>query len=75
MKDDNELKNENNKEVNKSLKKSLLSYDNDEQQTLFKIFGIEMTAPKGLKNPRVVYISFIVVNFILLILLKNLISS
>ena len=55
--------------------KGILAYGNKEQQTLFKVFGVEMTAPKELKNPRLVYISFIVVNFILLIILKNLILS
>ena len=43
---------------NKSLKNGILSYDDNEKQTLFKIFGMEMTAPKGLKNPRIIYISF-----------------
>ena len=56
------------------LKKEILANDEKEKQTLFKIFGIEMTAPKGMKNARLVYISFIVVNFILLIFIKNLIS-
>ena len=51
-----------------------LQNENDDKQVLFRVFGVEMTAPKGLKNPRIVYISFIVVNLILLILLKNLIS-
>ena len=32
------------------------------------------TAPKGLKRPRIVYISFIVINLLLLIFLKNLIA-
>ena len=54
--------------------KGVLQNENDDKQVLFRVFGVEMTAPKGLKNPRIVYISFIVVNLILLILLKNLIS-
>ncbi len=59
---------------NDSLKKNILAYD-DEKQTLFRFFGIELTAPKGLKNPRIVYISFILINCILLIILKNLIFN
>ena len=55
--------------------KDLLRSDNEEKQTLFRLFGIEMTAPKGLKNPRLVYISFIAVNIFLLIFLKNLIAN
>ena len=57
---------------NDSLKKNVLAYDDDEKQTLFRFFGIELTAPKGLKNPRIVYISFILINFIIL---KNLIFN
>ncbi len=61
--------------VEEEKEKGILSYDNDEQQSLFNIFGFEMTAPKGLKNPRIVYISFIVVNLIILLVLKNLLSN
>ena len=63
------------KDDKQSPNKDILAYADDDKQTLFKVFGIEMTAPKGLKYPRVVYISFVLVNFILLILLKNLISN
>ncbi len=55
--------------------KGLLQYDSKEKQTLFKFLGVEMTAPKDLKNPRVVYISFILVNILLLIILKNFIAN
>ena len=59
-------------------KKGILNYNDDQnendKQVLFRFFGIELTAPKGLKNPRIVYISFILINFFLLILLKNFIS-
>ena len=63
-----------NKKPNDSFKKNVLTYD-DEQQTLFRFFGIELTAQKGLKNPRIVYISFILINCILLIILKSLIFN
>ncbi|WP_269622185.1 hypothetical protein [Prochlorococcus marinus] len=68
--------NENNptKESKEEFNKGILAYDNDDQQTIFKLFGIELTAPKGLKRPRLVYISFIVINLLLLVFLKNLIS-
>ena len=62
-------------EDSKTLNKGILAYDDDDKQTLFKFLGIEMTAPKGLKNPRIVYIGFIVVNLTILFLLKNLISN
>ena len=38
----------------------LLNYKNGDQQTVFKIFNIEMTAPSSLKNPGLIYISFII---------------
>ena len=60
-----------NKKPKKSFKKNTLVYDDDSKQTLFRFFGIELTAPKGLKNPRLVYLSFILINVILLLLLKN----
>ncbi|WP_241434748.1 MULTISPECIES: hypothetical protein [Prochlorococcus] len=60
---------------NDSIKKGILAYDNNEKQTLFKFLGIELTAPKGLKNPRIIYISFILINLLLLILIKNIILN
>ena len=62
-------------DTKETVKQNLLSYDDKEQQALFTIFGIQLTAPKGLKYPRLVYISFIIINLILLILIKNIISN
>ncbi len=56
-------------------KDGILSYEDDEKQSLLKVFGVELTAPKKLKNPRIIYISFILVNLILLLVLKNLLSN
>ncbi len=70
-----DLNNSQGSQTEKKENKGLLSYEDDDKQTLFKLFGLEMTAPKGLKNPRIIYISFILVNFILLLILKNLISN
>ena len=67
--------NKESKDTNESSNKGILSYDDNDEQTLFSLFGIQMTAPKGLKNPRLIYISFVLVNFILLIIIKNLISN
>ncbi|ABX08050.1 hypothetical protein [Prochlorococcus marinus] len=72
MEDQGNIKSENQSDPES---KGLLQYDNDDKQVLFRLFGVEMTAPKGLKNPRIVYISFIVVNLILLLALKSLISN
>ena len=71
MEDINLEEDNKNKKTEKSLKKSILVYDEDSKQTLFRFFGIELTAPKGLKNPRLVYLSFILINVILLLILKN----
>ena len=66
---------EENNKGERSFKKGILAYDDDSKQTLFRFSGIELTAPKGLKNPRIVYISFILINFFLLIILKNFILN
>ncbi len=71
MKDINIEEGNENKKPEKSLKKSILVDDEGSKQTLFRLFGIELTAPKGLKNPRLVYLSFILINVILLFILKN----
>ena len=71
--EDLNIEDENKYKSNKnSSKKTILAYDNDNKQTLFRFFGIELTAPKGLKNPRLVYLSFILINVFLLLILKNL---
>ena len=62
-------------EEKKSIEKVMLGENDNDNQIIFRFLGIEMTAPKGLKNPRLIYISFILVNLILLILLKNIIMN
>ena len=51
--------------------KGLLSYSNKGEQTVLKILGLELTAPAGLKNPGIVYISFVLVNLILFLMLRS----
>ena len=46
-----------------------------EKQTVFKVLGIEVTAPSTLKNPGIVYISFIVINIILFLLFRKLVAG
>ncbi len=48
---------------------------NNSNQTLFRFLGIELTAPKDLKYPRVIYIGFISINLFLLFLLRQFISG
>ena len=59
----------------KNEKKSLLDYENSEEKSVLSFMGIELTAPSGLKSPILVYASFILVNFILLFVLKNLLLN
>ena len=53
----------------------LLSYKDKGSQTVVSFFGIELTAPAGLKNPGLVYISFILINMIIFFVLKSFIAN
>ncbi len=75
MEDQNNSKDKSSENTENSNNQGILNYKDDDKQSLFKVFGIELTAPAGLKNPRIVYLSFILVNVILLLFLKNLISN
>ena len=68
----NEL--EPNKE-NKEESTGLLSYSSKGTQSVISFFGFELTAPAGLKNPGIVYLSFIFVNLLIFLILKSFISS
>ena len=63
------------KKVEDANKQGIMNYKDDGKQSLFRIFGIELTAPAGLKNPRIVYISFILINFILLLILRSFLAN
>ena len=54
--------------------KRVLSYPSKGEQTVLSIFGIELTAPEGLRNPGIVYLSFIVVNLIIFLLLRSFVN-
>ena len=55
--------------------KGIFSYKNKGTQGVITLFGYELTAPAGLKNPGVVYLSFIFVNLIIFLMLKSFISG
>ena len=59
----------------KKSKQSLLNYQNKGSQTVISFLGIELTAPEGLKNPGIVYISFIVGNIFIFFVLKSFIAN
>ena len=69
-----------NNEVDSNEKKSFLSkgifsYKNTGTQGVIRLFGYELTAPSGLKNPGIVYLSFIFVNLLIFLVLKSFISG
>ena len=65
---------ESNKE-SKEESKGILSYSSKGTQSVISIFGFELTAPSGLKNPGIVYIAFIVINLFIFLVLRSFISG
>ncbi len=55
--------------------KGIFSYKDKGTQGVITLFGYELTAPAGLKNPGVVYLSFIFVNLLIFLILKSFISG
>ena len=55
--------------------KGFLSYSNKGTQGVVSLFGFELTAPAGLKNPGIVYLSFIVVNLFIFLVLRSFIAG
>ena len=55
--------------------KGIFSYKDNSSKSVTTLFGYELTAPAGLKNPGIVYVSFIFVNLIIFLILKSFISG
>ena len=55
--------------------KGIFSYKDKGTQGVITLFGYELTAPAGLKNPGIVYLSFIFVNLLIFLILKSFISG
>ena len=55
--------------------KGVMSYSSKGTQGVFSLFGFELTAPSGLKNPGIVYLTFIVVNLFIFLVLRSFISK
>jgi len=70
--DNNEL--QSNKE-SKEASKGFLSYSNKGKQSVISLFGLELTAPSGLKNPGIVYIAFLLINLFIFLVLRSFISG
>ena len=60
---------------NKEESKGILSYSSKGTQSVISLFGFELTAPSGLKNPGIVYIAFIVINLFIFLVLRSFISG
>tara|TARA_B100000902_G_C26684233_1_gene609313 strand:- start:257 stop:523 length:267 start_codon:yes stop_codon:yes gene_type:complete len=76
---DESIANENSEsEANQKSKeesKGILSYSSQGTQSVISLFGFELTAPSGLKNPGIVYIAFIVINLFIFLVLRSFISG
>ena len=76
---DESISNENSEsQSNKESKedsKGILSYSSKGTQSVVSLFGFELTAPSGLKNPGIVYIAFIVINLFIFLVLRSFISG
>jgi len=76
---DESIANENSElEANQEKKedsKGILSYSSKGTQSVISLFGFELTAPSGLKNPGIVYIAFIVINLFIFLVLRSFISG
>ena len=70
--DKNELESN---EESKAESKGILSYSSKGTQSVISLFGFELTAPSGLKNPGIVYIAFIVINVFVFLVLRSFISG
>ena len=55
--------------------KGILSYSSKGTQSVISLFGFELTAPSGLKNPGIVYIAFIVINLFIFLVLRSFVSG
>ena len=53
----------------------IFSYKDKGTQGVVTLFGYELTAPAGLKNPGIVYLSFIFVNLLIFLILKSFIAG
>ena len=55
--------------------KGIMSYSSKGTQSVISLFGFELTAPSGLKNPGIVYLAFIVINLFIFLVLRSFISG
>ena len=70
-----EKKEDESKEEKPFFAQGIFSYKDKGTQGVISLFGYELTAPAGLKNPGIVYLSFIFVNLLIFLILKSFISG
>ena len=59
----------------KAESQGILSYSSKGTQSVISFFGLELTAPSGLKNPGIVYLAFIVINLFIFLVLRSFVSG
>ena len=59
----------------KTESQGILSYSSKGKQSVISFFGLELTAPSGLKNPGIVYLAFIVINLFIFLVLRSFLSG
>ena len=65
MTEKNDLDSKEEKSLISNLSDSLFKYQKTGTKSVFSLFGIELTAPSSLKNPGIVYLSFILINLVI----------
>ena len=76
MTETNDLDSKNEKSLISKIEDGYMKYEKTGEKSVISLFGIELTAPSSLKNPGIVYLSFIFVNFVIFALFfKNFLTG
>ena len=65
MTEKNDLDSKDEKSLISKIEDGLIKYQKTGTKSVISLFGIELTAPSSLKNPGIVYLSFIFINFVI----------
>ena len=76
MTEKNDLDSKEEKSLISEIEDGLIKYQKTGEKSVISLFGIELTAPSSLKNPGIVYLSFIFINFVIFALFfKNFLTG
>ena len=76
MTEKNDMDSKKEKSLISKIEDGLIKYQKTDEKSVISFFGIELTAPSNLKNPGIVYLSFIFINFIIFALFfKNFLTG